>query len=645
MDNKILSLLLSMLMVSMAAAGCLGGDDDDTTTTDVEGCTDSTATNYDADATVDDGSCTFPPVAGCMDSEASNYDSAAVEDDGSCTYSLTVWHSYALDSTEEEAFNNVIAAFEAANPNYNLDVQYVPFDDLKPQYVTAAQAGSAPDVFRLQNDALGEVAANTVGGVSVIEDLAPYMTPAELAAYGTSMSGVTVNGQILGLPQSGDSLALYYNKDVLDLVGVDYTNISSWTFEDFYGAAVTVSMASDNHWGLCFPYKSAYQFWPWLTGYGGAIFDDQGNPTINSASTVSAIQTIQLALYGQPAGGTGPLPDGSAPSVLKPGCDWGNMEDMFKDGETAFIIQGPWAYGGIEASNVNFGHTVMPLSVLGIPFSPFVGMKGWSVSSSSDAKGASVTLTKYLSGYDSQVEFAKTAKLLPVMPSVLDDDDVKTDSVVAGFGAQMARGFGAPAYAAMGSIWGPVDSMLADVFDNGMAPADAARKAQAAIEKALGMDLTVDDDADDDGFTIDGANADCNDNDATVYPGADDPEGDMVDQNCDGIDGVDVSVTVTLMVHTDDSNITAVHFKGLYNGWVTEAGTQDSADPMMFTIEITTNPGTYEWGAEDQSGNWLGTHCEDLDGTMSDDGTNCEFTVAADGTVSGATKIHLMTSM
>ncbi|DAC24515.1 MAG TPA: extracellular solute-binding protein, partial [Candidatus Poseidoniales archaeon] len=443
MDNKILSLLLSMLMVSMAAAGCLGGDDDDTTTTDVDGCTDSTATNYNPDATVDDGTCAFPPVAGCMDSEASNYDAAAVEEDGSCTYSLTVWHSYALDSTEEEAFNNVIAAFEASHANYDLDVQYVPFDDLKPQYVTAAQAGEAPDVFRLQNDALGEVAANNVGGVSIIEDLAPYMTPAELAAYGTSMSGVTVNGEILGLPQSGDSLALYYNKDVLDTVGVDYGNISNWTFTEFYTAAVTVSMASENHWGLCFPYKAAYQFWPWLTGYGGSIFDDSGNPTINSASTVSAIQTIQLALYGQPAGGTGVLPDGSSPAVLKAGCDWGNMEDMFKDNEVAFIIQGPWAYGGIEASNVNFGHTVMPLSVLEIPFSPFVGMKGWSVSSGSDSKAAAVTLTKYLSGYDSQVEFAKTAKLLPVMSSVLDHPDVASDSVVAGFGAQMARGFGA----------------------------------------------------------------------------------------------------------------------------------------------------------------------------------------------------------
>ena len=59
------------------------------------------------------------------------------------------------------------------------------------------------------------------------------------------------------------------------------------------------------------------------------------------------------------------------------------------------------------------------------------------VSSGSDSKAAAVTLTKYLSGYDSQVEFAKTAKLLPVMSSVLDHPD-DNDSIVAGF-AQMAR--------------------------------------------------------------------------------------------------------------------------------------------------------------------------------------------------------------
>ena len=61
--------------------------------------------------------------------------------------------------------------------------------------------------------------------------------------------------------------------------------------------------------------------------------------------------------------------------MLKAGCDWGNMEDMFKDNEVAFIIQGPWAYGGIEASNVNFGHTVMPLGTRD-PIQPIRGHEG-----------------------------------------------------------------------------------------------------------------------------------------------------------------------------------------------------------------------------------------------------------------------------
>jgi len=51
----------------------------------VLGCTDSTATNYDPTATVDDGSCMYP-VYGCMDSTALNYNPLATIDDGTCTY-------------------------------------------------------------------------------------------------------------------------------------------------------------------------------------------------------------------------------------------------------------------------------------------------------------------------------------------------------------------------------------------------------------------------------------------------------------------------------------------------------------------------------------------------------------------------------
>ena len=54
----------------------------------VYGCTDQTATNFDASATEDDGSCEYPPepIFGCTDSTATNFDSEATEDDGSCQY-------------------------------------------------------------------------------------------------------------------------------------------------------------------------------------------------------------------------------------------------------------------------------------------------------------------------------------------------------------------------------------------------------------------------------------------------------------------------------------------------------------------------------------------------------------------------------
>ena len=48
------------------------------------GCTDPTACNYDAEATLDDGTCNFECI-GCTDPMACNYDETATQDDGSCT--------------------------------------------------------------------------------------------------------------------------------------------------------------------------------------------------------------------------------------------------------------------------------------------------------------------------------------------------------------------------------------------------------------------------------------------------------------------------------------------------------------------------------------------------------------------------------
>ena len=64
------------------------------------GCTDDSASNYQPGATLDDGSCVYP---GCTDSEACNYDAMANEDDGTC--------DYCCDSVE------------SSNPDYGVEVE------------------------------------------------------------------------------------------------------------------------------------------------------------------------------------------------------------------------------------------------------------------------------------------------------------------------------------------------------------------------------------------------------------------------------------------------------------------------------------------------------------------------------------------
>lgn len=83
--------------------------DDSTCIYPVLGCTDPTALNYDASATVDDGSCLYP-TGGCTDPTATNYDPSAAFDDGSC-----MWEG----CLDQSALNYLHDCNGVYNPNIN----------------------------------------------------------------------------------------------------------------------------------------------------------------------------------------------------------------------------------------------------------------------------------------------------------------------------------------------------------------------------------------------------------------------------------------------------------------------------------------------------------------------------------------------
>lgn len=73
--------LLALTVALTMFSSC--GDDDDDGMSPIVGCMDSTADNFDADATEDSGNCMF---LGCMNSEAENFDPNATDDSGECVF-------------------------------------------------------------------------------------------------------------------------------------------------------------------------------------------------------------------------------------------------------------------------------------------------------------------------------------------------------------------------------------------------------------------------------------------------------------------------------------------------------------------------------------------------------------------------------
>jgi hypothetical protein len=116
-QNNIVSLCTGIYTLTVTdAVGC---SDDGIVTigqVSISGCTDPTADNYDATATLDDGSCTYT-ISGCTDPTATNYNAAATTDDGSCTYATSCTGTAPITGVFVDGIIDTRATFNWDNMN------------------------------------------------------------------------------------------------------------------------------------------------------------------------------------------------------------------------------------------------------------------------------------------------------------------------------------------------------------------------------------------------------------------------------------------------------------------------------------------------------------------------------------------------
>lgn len=187
----------------------------------------------------------------------------------------TVQLVLAGDPVETAGFGRMVKAFEAANPD--VDVDYAPVarqDDLLARLTTAFAAGEPPDVFLVNTRSYGRFVAE--GAVAPVQ---PFLDGSAVLSRGDFFPKVfepfTVDGELQCMPQNLSSMQVYYNADLFRAAGVPLPR-PGWTWDDFLAAAK--ALTGDGVYGVGTE-ASLIRVAPFVWSAGGEVVDDPAAPT------------------------------------------------------------------------------------------------------------------------------------------------------------------------------------------------------------------------------------------------------------------------------------------------------------------------------------------------------------------------------
>ena len=394
-------------------------------------------------------------VPGCLDFGGDDEATTSVSE-GPIT--IEAWHTFAAESKEEVAFTNAVRDFETAHPNITVEITLVPFGNADQLFMTAAQGGEAPDLMRLSSDQLGAIGEVRVDGYPLLEDLRPHLTPQDRAQFeARALDSMRYGDELYGIPASQDCLSLIYNKALFDAEGLDYPN-ENWTEQDMLQAAQQLTQQDVQ--GLALPIKTAYWWFPIQEGFGGSLFDEQGNPTLDSNGSSEAMRwMLDLELTEE---------------VVATGTQIEGMKNQFITSKAAMIVDGPWNWATYEDSRLNIGQTLLPtVAQTGERMSPLVTYKGWTVSKQSAHKVAATELALWLSSQSVQKEFALETYTMPTHVALDTDSSIINDEVISGFLEQTKLATPAPTTRAMSLIYGPLSTAFEQAYTGTASTSDA----------------------------------------------------------------------------------------------------------------------------------------------------------------------------
>jgi multiple sugar transport system substrate-binding protein len=221
--------------------------------------------------------------------------------------------------------------------------------DLTNKALLAAQQDNSADVLILDNPVVSTLAE---GGMLTTTD----ENKLDTSAVDPNLLGAgQVGGKTYGTPIGANTLALYYNKEVLKEAGVDISSVKDWN--SLTAALEKVKKAGKK--GITFSAigteEGSFQFLPWFWGSGAQLTD------LDSAGAVSA-----LSLWNDW------LKKGYAPNSVINNTQTTSWQE-FATGDYAFSENGTWQLANAEKAGFEYGVIPVPAASGGSAAAPTGG--------------------------------------------------------------------------------------------------------------------------------------------------------------------------------------------------------------------------------------------------------------------------------
>jgi multiple sugar transport system substrate-binding protein len=337
-----------------------------------------------------------------------------------------------LGSWDDENGNKrhlaAIEAFQAENPNIEVEILPNPGGDWHTRILTLIASGELPDVYMADSSFIPLYVES--GGLA---NLTPFIEGENgFDPYEIFYPGVYENGFYQGDPyvlaKDYSTVAIYANKALFDAAGIDLP-ADGWTYDDLLEIALELTLDADgnNANSPDFDPDNIVQYGmdhrgDWWRGFQTVIYSfgshtisDDGKTLdgyINSEATIAALTWMRDAVHEyHVAPTTGWIlsqPDGIMP--------------VFLDGGVAMVFgMGPWFLGMLEETP-GFEYAILPMPTGPGGKAGAVCWAGFGMSPTTENPDEAWLLLKALGTELGQQQYGEHA--LSSMPSIMED---KTD--------------------------------------------------------------------------------------------------------------------------------------------------------------------------------------------------------------------------